>query len=70
VRSALARRAAGPSLEGLGGRSFEDCREAAVIDRLNGIIGVLPHALDPDAARRLWDVSEHLVDAARADLEG
>ena len=25
----------------------------------------LPHALDPDAARRLWDVSEELLAAAR-----
>jgi hypothetical protein len=44
-----------------------DCNEAEVVDELvNGIRGVLPHALDPDDARRLWDVSEQLVAPARA----
>lgn len=51
---------------GIGGRYFEDCGEAEVVDELDGLHGVLPHALDPDAARRLWDVSEELVAAARA----
>lgn len=58
--------AAHPQVEGVGGRYFEDCGEAEVVERLDGIQGVLPHALDPDAARRLWDVSEALVTAARA----
>jgi len=51
---------------GIGGRYFEDCHEAEVVPQLDGIHGVLPHALDPDDARRLWDVSEQLVAAARA----
>ncbi|GAA0973994.1 3-oxoacyl-[acyl-carrier-protein] reductase FabG [Nocardioides aquaticus] len=57
--------ATSPLVEGIGGRYFEDCREAAVVDKLDGIHGVLPHALDPDDARRLWDVSEDLLAAAR-----
>ncbi|GAB2928905.1 SDR family NAD(P)-dependent oxidoreductase [Rhodococcus aerolatus] len=57
--------ATSPIVEGIGGRYFEDCHEAAVVDRLDGIHGVLPHALDPGDARRLWDVSEGLLAAAR-----
>jgi len=62
--------ATSPALAGVGGRYFEDCHEAAVVDRLDGISGVLPHALDPEAARRLWDVSEQLLTAARAAVPG
>ncbi|MGY1650238.1 hypothetical protein [Geodermatophilus sp. SYSU D01119] len=58
--------ATAPEVAGIGGRYFEDCREAEVVDRLRGLHGVLPHALDPVAARRPWDVSQELVDAARA----
>jgi NAD(P)-dependent dehydrogenase (short-subunit alcohol dehydrogenase family) len=58
--------AASPQVAGVGGRYFEDCHEAAVVEQMNGVHGVLPHALDPDDARRLWDVSQELVDAARA----
>lgn len=57
--------ATSPLVDGVGGRYFEDCREAAVVQQLDGLHGVLPHALDPDDARRLWDVSEDLVAAAR-----
>ncbi len=46
------------------GRYFEDCHEADVVDRIgDGLHGVLPWALDPVAADRLWDVSVALVDA-------
>lgn len=58
--------ATAPELAGIGGRYFEDCHEAEVVDRLQGIHGVVPHALDPDDARRLWDVSEALITGARA----
>jgi NAD(P)-dependent dehydrogenase (short-subunit alcohol dehydrogenase family) len=58
--------AASPLVAGVGGRYFEDCHEAAVVEGLEGIHGVLPHALDPDDARRLWGVSEQLLAAARA----
>jgi NAD(P)-dependent dehydrogenase (short-subunit alcohol dehydrogenase family) len=57
--------AVSPLVDGIGGRYFEDCHEAEVVSELRGIHGVLPHALDPDAARRLWDVSEELVAGAR-----
>lgn len=58
--------ATSPQVTGIGGRYFEDCHEAEVVDELRaGIYGVLPHALDPDAARRLWDVSEELLTDAR-----
>ena len=58
--------ATAPQLQGVGGRYFEDCHEAQVVEQLAGLSGVLPHALDPDDARRLWDVSEELLAAARA----
>jgi NAD(P)-dependent dehydrogenase (short-subunit alcohol dehydrogenase family) len=58
--------AVSPLVDGVGGRYFEDVNEAEVVSELRGIHGVLPHALDPDAARRLWDVSEALVAGARA----
>ena len=58
--------ATSPLVAGTGGRYFQDCQEAAVVDQLHGISGVLPHALDPEAARRLWEVSEELLTAARA----
>lgn len=60
--------ATSPQVRGIGGRYFEDCHEAEVVDQLRGLAGVLPHALDPDAARRLWDVSEQLLGDARAAM--
>ena len=45
-----------PSLEGVGGRYFEDCNEAAD-DPQDGRHGVAAYALDPDNASRLWQVS-------------
>ena len=58
--------ATAPQLQGVGGRYYEDCHEAAIVEQLDGISGVVRHALDPEAARRLWEVSERLVTAARA----
>ena len=58
--------AASPLVAGIGGRYFEDCHEAELVEELRGLSGVLPHALDPAAARRLWDVSQDLLDTARA----
>jgi len=57
--------ATSPLVAGVGGRYFEDCQEAEVVERVQGVAGVLPHALDPGAARRLWDASQDLVEAAR-----
>ncbi|MBM9477947.1 SDR family NAD(P)-dependent oxidoreductase [Nakamurella flavida] len=57
--------ATSPLVAGIGGRYFQDCQEAEVVSELNGLDGVLPHALDPQAARQLWDVSEQLITRAR-----
>lgn len=55
-----------PGLEGIGGRYFEDCQEAR-IHREGDAGGVAPHALDPVAAERLWQVSlDMLASASRA----
>jgi NAD(P)-dependent dehydrogenase (short-subunit alcohol dehydrogenase family) len=48
--------ATSPLLDGVGGRYFEDCHEAAPHEP-GTRTGVAPHALDPEAATRLWDVS-------------
>ncbi len=51
-----------PGLRGVGGRYFEDCHEAEVVDQVrDGLHGVCAYALDPGAAERLWDVSTFLV---------
>ncbi|MFG2727848.1 SDR family NAD(P)-dependent oxidoreductase [Streptomyces canus] len=54
--------AASPLLEGVGGRYFEDCNEAEVAQntqsyKAGSVRGVAPHALDPEAATRLWEIS-------------
>jgi NAD(P)-dependent dehydrogenase (short-subunit alcohol dehydrogenase family) len=54
--------AAHPELEGIGGRYFEDCNEAPVVDRRpESGMGVARYALDPANAERLWDVSLELM---------
>jgi NAD(P)-dependent dehydrogenase (short-subunit alcohol dehydrogenase family) len=61
--------ATAPELEGYGGRYFEDNREARVVPEIYDVVyGVLPWALDPEAAARLWDVSTALVDAEAVRL--
>jgi NAD(P)-dependent dehydrogenase (short-subunit alcohol dehydrogenase family) len=52
-----------PELDGVGGRYFEDCNEAKVIQRRepHTTAGVAPYALDPNNAERLWDVSLELI---------
>jgi hypothetical protein len=52
--------ATSPLLEGIGGRYFEDCHEAVVLDPgapETSSAGVAAYALDPEAAARLWQVS-------------
>jgi NAD(P)-dependent dehydrogenase (short-subunit alcohol dehydrogenase family) len=52
--------ATSPQLAGIGGRYFEDCNQARVLDpdALNTTTsGVAAYALDPEAAVRLWEVS-------------
>ncbi|MFS7874711.1 SDR family NAD(P)-dependent oxidoreductase [Streptomyces asiaticus] len=54
--------AASPTVEGITGRYFEDCAQAApVIERADAVAGIAPYALDPENANRLWAVSEDLV---------
>ncbi len=51
--------AASPLLGGVGGRYFEDCAQARVVDRRGapGTGGVARYAVDAANAERLWDVS-------------
>jgi NAD(P)-dependent dehydrogenase (short-subunit alcohol dehydrogenase family) len=48
--------ATSPLLDGIGGRYFEDCNEAAP-NKPGSRFGVAAYALDPGAATRLWQVS-------------
>ena len=53
--------ATSPPIEGVGGRYFQDCNEARVVDaaeaeRTGG--GVAAYALDPANSERLWELSE------------
>ena len=53
--------ATSPQLEGVGGRYFENCNEAEVIDPAaadSSATGVAAYALDPANAERLWELSE------------
>ncbi|MFF6786565.1 SDR family NAD(P)-dependent oxidoreductase [Streptomyces sp. NPDC012510] len=52
--------ATSPLLDGISGRYFEDCDEAPP-HQPGTHTGVAPHALDPEAAERLWQVSEQLL---------
>ncbi len=51
------------SLEGIGGRYFEDCNEAPVVERRGapGSGGVAAYAVDPANAERLWEVSLRMI---------
>lgn len=52
--------AGSPLVEGVTGRYFEDCAEA--VPNVGGLRGgVADYALDPEAASRLWKVSEETV---------
>ncbi|HEY3188750.1 MAG TPA: SDR family NAD(P)-dependent oxidoreductase, partial [Solirubrobacteraceae bacterium] len=54
--------AASPLLDGVGGRYFEECNEAARVSRrTDDYRGVAPYALDPENADRLWDMSTDLL---------
>jgi hypothetical protein len=52
-----------PLLEGVGGRYFEDCREAEILYRrgANPRYGVARFALDPAVAERLWRESLEML---------
>ncbi|WP_304186694.1 oxidoreductase [Phenylobacterium aquaticum] len=49
--------AVGEELEGVGGLYLENCGQAPAFDAANPFIGVMDHALDPEAAERLWALS-------------
>jgi NAD(P)-dependent dehydrogenase (short-subunit alcohol dehydrogenase family) len=56
--------ATSPLLEGVGGRYFEDCNQARILDPNEpdtSSSGVAAYALDLDNAKRLWEVSAQLV---------
>ena len=54
--------ATSPLLEGIGGRYFVDCNEAAPVTRRTGdMSGVAPYALDAENADRLWELSLRLL---------
>ncbi len=55
--------AVAPELEGVGGRYLENCAEAAPFDKADPRVGVMPHALDPEAAERLWALSAETTGA-------
>jgi NAD(P)-dependent dehydrogenase (short-subunit alcohol dehydrogenase family) len=56
--------AASPLVDGVSGRYFEDNNEAERTTDPDAEYGVRPHALDPEAAERLWEVSLDLVSAS------
>lgn len=53
--------AVAPELEAIGGLYLEDCAQAVAWTSEAPWSGVLPYALDPEKADRLWTVSEELV---------
>ncbi|MEH1057837.1 SDR family NAD(P)-dependent oxidoreductase [Micromonospora sp. CPCC 206171] len=54
--------ATSPLLDGIGGRYFEDCQEAGP-NQPGTRTGYAPYARDPEAAERLWTVSEETLQA-------
>lgn len=51
--------AIGDELEGIGGLYLENLAQAVPFDaKINPMLGVMPHALDSEAAERLWVISE------------
>jgi len=54
--------ATSPLLEGIGGRYFEDCNEAPIVDRRGpDYTGAARYAVDPANADRLWDITLKLL---------
>ncbi|MGH6998297.1 MAG: oxidoreductase [Phenylobacterium sp.] len=53
--------AVGEELEGIGGLYLEDCAEAPPWSKDNPMKGVMPYAIDPEAADRLWALSEEIT---------
>jgi NAD(P)-dependent dehydrogenase (short-subunit alcohol dehydrogenase family) len=55
--------AVGPELEGVGGLYLEHCNQAVPWTQDVPFEGVMPHALNPETAERLWAVSEETTGA-------
>ena len=62
--------ATSPQLDGMGGVYCQDCDIAPLVSETNFAaqlgslpLGVLPYAVDPEAANRLWDLSQLLLQA-------
>ena len=55
--------AVGDELEGVGGLYLEDCAQALPWTPAQPWAGVMPHALDPGSADRLWALSVDTVGA-------
>ena len=55
--------AVGPELEGVGGLYLEDCNQALAWTAEVPWTGVMPHALNPESAERLWALSVETVGA-------
>ena len=54
--------ATSPQLAEIGGRYFEDCNEAEVVASAESAMrGVAAYALDPENARRLWEMSVQML---------
>ena len=53
--------AVGEELEGIGGLYLEDCAEAPPWSPDNPMKGVMPYAIDPESAERLWALSEEIT---------
>ncbi|GGS02032.1 oxidoreductase [Deinococcus sedimenti] len=56
--------ATAPELDGVGGLFLEDLQQSTPLDETNPnpMFGYKLHALDADSARRLWTLSEDLID--------
>lgn len=50
-------------LEGIGGLYLEDCAQAEPWTPAAPWVGVMPHALDPESADRLWELSREITGA-------
>ena len=53
--------ATAPELEGCGGVYLSDCRICEVDDRDENLDAVRSYAVNPEAAERLWAVSEEMI---------
>ena len=58
--------ATSPLLEGIGGRYFVDCNQAAIVTRRSDdMSGVAGYALDAGNADRLWEMSAEILNSSR-----